>query len=157
MPFTFNLPGFLRRLLFRYWQVKRGMTLGVRAVIIDDDGRVFLIRHSYVPGWHFPGGGVEAGETARDALDREIDEEAGIALNADPELVAVYHNGRHSPRDHVLLYLCRDWHRLRQPAPNAEIVDHGFFALNDLPEDTARSARRRLNELFGGAAFDPVW
>ncbi|MCC2113092.1 MAG: NUDIX domain-containing protein [Hyphomicrobiales bacterium] len=157
MPFTFELPGFARRLLFRYWQVKRGMTLGVRAVIADADGRVFLIRHSYVPGWHFPGGGVEVGETVLEALSREIDEEAGIDLDGAPELFAVYHNGRHSPRDHVLLYLCRNWRTLRQPKPNAEIVDHGFFALDALPDDTAPAVRRRLDEVFSGAEIDPVW
>ena len=46
----------------------KGLTLGVRAQVYDAAGRVLLIRHSYLPGWHFPGGGVEFGETAPEAM-----------------------------------------------------------------------------------------
>jgi ADP-ribose pyrophosphatase YjhB (NUDIX family) len=57
------------------------MTLGVRGVVLDDRNQIFLIRHTYVPGWHLPGGGVETGETALDALGRELREEACIAVD----------------------------------------------------------------------------
>ncbi|HTC05308.1 MAG TPA: NUDIX domain-containing protein, partial [Xanthobacteraceae bacterium] len=63
-----------RRVLHFYWRFSRGLTLGVRAVVIDQSGKVFLIVHSYVPGWHLPGGGVEIGETAAAALARELHE-----------------------------------------------------------------------------------
>ena len=52
------------RLVHSYFALTRGMTLGVRAACFDDEGRVFLVRHSYVKGWHMPGGGLERGETA---------------------------------------------------------------------------------------------
>src|SRR5438552_18840384 len=60
----------LRRSFHVYWRFARGMTLGVRAVVLDGDKRVFLVKHSYVSGWHLPGGGVEAGEAFVDALRR---------------------------------------------------------------------------------------
>ena len=66
----------LRGLFHLYWRFARGMTLGVRAVVVDAEGRVFLIKHSYISGWHLPGGGVEVGETLRDALKRECKEQA---------------------------------------------------------------------------------
>ena len=45
----------IRRLLHLYWRFARAMTLGVRAVVIDPQGRIFLVKHSYVSGWHLPG------------------------------------------------------------------------------------------------------
>src|SRR4051794_35665582 len=58
-----RLEPLLRQVLHFYWWLSRGMTLGVRAVVLDDNNRVFLVKHSYVDGWHLPGGGVEVGET----------------------------------------------------------------------------------------------
>ena len=62
-----RLEPLLRRIFHLYWRLVRGMTLGVRAVVLDDDNRVFLVKHIYVAGWHLPGGGVEAGESFGEA------------------------------------------------------------------------------------------
>ena len=71
----------VNRLFHFYWRLARGLAiLGVRAVVLDSQGRVFLIRHTYATGWHLPGAGVEAGETLRQALARELAEEGNIEL-----------------------------------------------------------------------------
>jgi len=135
----------------------RGMTLGVRGACFDADGRVFLVRHSYMPGWYLPGGGVERGESIGEALARELREEGGIELPAPPTLFAVYLNRRRI-RDHVLLYIARDFARPNPPAyPNHEISEVGFFEPDSLPHDVSPATRRRLDEIAGPLAPDPYW
>lgn len=137
---------------------RRGMTLGVRAAVFDGDGRIFLVKHSYMPGWYLPGGGVEPGETMEAAAVRELKEEGGFELTGPVELFGVYLQAAVSRRDHVALYVCDAW---RQPAPprvpNMEIVAVGFFAPDALPEGTTPATRRRLAEIAGAQARSPEW
>src|SRR5205085_10744706 len=95
----------LRRLCHLYGRFARGMTLGVRGLVLDGDNRVFLVRHSYVSGWHLPGGGVEVGETFREALQRELMEEGQIELTGEPVLHGLFFNSHVSRRDHVAVYV----------------------------------------------------
>ena len=97
----------IRRLMHVYWRFSRAATLGARAMVIDGTGRIFLVKHSYVEGWHLPGGGVETGETFLAALTRELAEEGNILLTAPPALHGVFFNQRASRRDHVVLYIVR--------------------------------------------------
>ncbi len=152
----------LNRLLARCYLFvsifRRGMTLGVRAAVFDAEGRVFLVKHSYTPGWYLPGGGVERGETMAQALDRELHEEAGIRLSTPATLFGIYLQRRVSARDHVALYVCRDWSQPAPPrVPNLEIVACGFFAVDALPEGTTGGTRRRLAEIAQGLAPSPEW
>src|SRR3981189_1690023 len=94
----------LRRVFHLYWRFARGMALGVRAVVLDRDNKVFLVKHSYVSGWHLPGGGVEVGETFLEALRRELMEEGRIELTDEPDLHGLFFNGHVSRRDHVAVY-----------------------------------------------------
>ena len=84
----------IRRLFHFYWRFARGMTLGVRAVVLDGENRVFLVRHSYVSGWHLPGGGVETGETFLSSLRRELIEEGRIEMTGQPLLHGLFFNRR---------------------------------------------------------------
>jgi ADP-ribose pyrophosphatase YjhB (NUDIX family) len=147
----------LRKLIHLYFRVARGMTLGVRAVVIDADNRVFLVRHTYVSGWYLPGGGVEVGQTFRQALDMELREEGLIALTGEPLLHGIYLNSHVSVRDHVAVYVVRHFHQERMPAPNREIAECGFFALDALPGDTTEGTQLRLAELFEGRPISTTW
>ena len=146
----------LTRVLHAWFALSRGMTLGVRAAAFDAEGRVFLVRHSYVPGWHMPGGGVERGESFGAALVKELDEEGNLEIVGAAELFAVYFNSRTSRRDHVAFYRCK----VRQTEPRAadrEIVEAGFFALDALPDNVTLATRRRLAELAGEVAVSEIW
>src|SRR3712207_2817385 len=152
-----KLPPFLQRLLHRYWRFSRGMTLGVRAAVLDDEGRVFLVRHTYVPGWHLPGGGVEPGETALDALARELREEACIELAGEARLHGAYLNIHASDRDHVLLYVVRAFRVTGTKARDREIAEAGFFPLDALPAGVSAGTRARLDGIVHGRSRTPVW
>ena len=134
--------------------LRRAMTLGVRAAVIDAQGRVFLVRHTYVAGWYLPGGGVERGETFGDALARELMEEGGIALTGAPELRSLHHN---RGRDHVAFYVVRDFAEAEPKQPDWEIAEAGFFSPDALPEGATRATRARLAEIFGGAEVSATW
>jgi 8-oxo-dGTP pyrophosphatase MutT (NUDIX family) len=147
----------LRRFFHLYWRFARGMTLGVRGVVIDGDDRVFLVKHSYVAGWHLPGGGVEVGETFRIALHRELMEEGRIEISGEPVLHGIFLNSHVSPRDHVAVYVVRDFRQDRKPEPNREIVDCGFFAAGALPPGTTDGTRLRIAEVLGNAPPILTW
>ena len=152
-----SLEPVLRRVFHLYWRFARGMTLGVRAVVLDDQNRVFLVKHSYVAGWHLPGGGVETGETFRDALQRELEEEGRIELTGEPALHGLFFNSHVSPRDHVAVYLVRQFRQDRLPEPNREIVACGFFEVGALPAETTRGTRLRISEVLEGRLPVPTW
>lgn len=147
----------LRRALHLYWWFARGITLGVRAAILDDEGRVFLVRHTYVAGWHLPGGGVEPGESLREALAKELAEEARVRLTGEPVLFGFYFNAHVSRRDHVALFVVRDFTVDGPRAPDREIAEAGFFPLDMLPEGTTAGTRARLAEIAEGLAPSPFW
>jgi len=147
----------IRRGMHFYWRFSRAATLGARAMVIDGAGRIFLIKHTYVDGWHLPGDGVETGETLLEALTRELAEEGNIQLGAAPQLYSVYFNRRTSRRDHVALFIVRDFRQDGNPKPNHEIAEHAFFPIDALPEDASRATRARVAEVFGGAAISELW
>lgn len=147
----------VNRLLHFYWRFSRGLTLGARGLVLDRDGRVFLIKHAYTDGWQLPGGGVEAGETLLEALTRELLEEGNIELTGPPMLHGIYFHPFYSIRDHVALYVIRDFRQTAPPVPNSEIAAHGFFPLDALPPDITAGTRARIAEVTAGKPVSERW
>jgi 8-oxo-dGTP pyrophosphatase MutT (NUDIX family) len=147
----------LRQVFHLYWRIARGMTLGVRGVVLDADDRVFLVRHSYVSGWHLPGGGVEVGESFLEALRRELIEEGRIELVGEPALHGLFFNRHVSRRDHVAVYVVRQFRQDRLPEPNHEIVECGFYDASALPPDTTTGTRMRIAEVLDGVRPVSTW
>ena len=147
----------VRWLMQKRWRMTRALTLGAQVCVIDTHGRVLLVRHGYRPGWHFPGGGVELGETIVDAAVRELEEEAGVVAIAPLSLHGVFNNADIFYGDHILVYVARDFIQQRLPQPGLEIAEHGFFAPDALPAATSGGTRRRLGEIVDHQPLTATW
>ncbi|HEY3812546.1 MAG TPA: NUDIX domain-containing protein [Caulobacteraceae bacterium] len=156
MPWRRSIEPFTRPLFFTFARLKRGMTLGVRAVVTDETGRVLLVEHTYVPGWHLPGGGVERGETAETAIVRELQEEAGVEPTSPPRLISIHSNETAFRGDHVLVYRVDAWREVASSA-QGEILRRDFFAPDALPHDVTAGTRRRIAEALGADNATPHW
>ena len=147
---------FTRPFFFAWSRLTRGKTLGVRAVAVDAQGRVLMVRHTYLKGWWLPGGVVDRGETTHAAVVRELREEAGLVARGAPRLISVHSNERFFPGDHVAVFRI-DAFDVGERTSHGEIAEIGWFRPDALPEDTTRATRARLAEIFGGAAPDTNW
>ena len=136
--------------------VKRHLTLGTRVMMIRDE-EVYLVRHTYTPGWHFPGGGVEPGESAAAAAAREVSEESAYRLTELPKLFGLYHSTLASNRDHVALFVCREFEAEHSFRANFEIAEFGWFPIDRLPEGTSAATRRRIAEVLEGTPQTDSW
>lgn len=148
---------YLSKLLHGYFLFRRPMTLGARAIVVNDKNEVMLVKHRYEPGWQLPGGGVEHGESPIEALRRELVEEAGIQMLGVSQFLGSFFNSEVSRRDHVLVYLVRDFVSVPTNEDSPEISERGFFPISDLPEGTTPGTRRRIAECFEGQAVGEVW
>ncbi len=132
------------------------LTLGVRAIVVDDADRICLVRHSYRDGWFLPGGGVKTGESLVDAMSRELREETGIRpLNNSHRVHGVYSSFQEHKSDHVVVFHVLGWDQ--EHHPNPEIAEHRFVNPNDLPEDTSPATERRIKEWVTGAPTGHRW
>ncbi len=144
-----------RGLLQPYFRLARGQTLGVRGVVRDENGCFLLVRHSYAPGWMFPGGGVDHGESLEHAVTRELREETGVHARGRPRLISVHTNFKHFRGDHVALFVIDRWDR--EDTSSLEIAELGFYPLDDLPEGTTGGTKRRIAEIINGGPSAPDW
>lgn len=123
--------------------------------LVERDGKVLLARHSYVPGWLLPGGGVGRGEPPAEAILRELKEEIGLVRAAPPELFALYSRKAGWATNVIALYRLGDVEFTF--TPNLEIREVVFADPADPPAATPPSVRRRLAEFAGAQPISPYW
>lgn len=126
------------------WRITRPITMGVRIMLIREN-HVVLVRHTYQPGWQFPGGGVKWGENLAEAAVREANEEVGAQLLRPPTLFGIYTNVGEGKSDHIALFLSEDF-VLEQASDRWEIQSCQTFALEALPPDLGAGYVRRLGD-----------
>ena len=132
------------------------LTIGVRVLVREGD-HVLLVRHTYTPGWHFPGGAVDRRETTSDAAVRELREEALIEATAPPQLVGVFLSTVQLKSDHILFFNVPAWRRVEGKERLLEIAEARFFPIRDLPEGTTGGTRRRVSEALGESEPGTMW
>lgn len=126
-----------------YWRHARPVTVGVRC-ILERDGQVLLVRHTYTgESWYLPGGGVHRGETIEQAARREVGEEVGASLGA-LRLLGLYTNMVEGKTDHVAILACDDW--ATEGPTGFEVETWALFSPDRLPAGASPGTRRRIAE-----------
>ena len=150
------------KVIFALWNMKLrfitlmgGKIVGARALVIKNN-QVLLIRHTYIDGWCTIGGTVDSGESAKQALVRELSEEVGIVPVNDPLLHGVFYNNIHKRDDHVLFYFVTDFREINN-TPSPEIAEKRWFSLDDLPKDITLGTQRRIEEYVGKRGKTDFW
>lgn len=127
--------------------------MGVAGAVIDDQGRILLVRHRYNPGWRLPGGGVNRGEPPQEAVLRELREEVGLS-GGHAEFFGLYVRKAGWATAVIAVYRIRG--AQVNFRPNLEIKEICYAAPGTVPEGCTPAARKRLMEL-AGQALSPYW
>lgn len=143
-----------------YWRVRKPRTLGVRAVVVDQNNRIALVRHTYTDQWYLPGGGVNKAESFAAALLRELKEEIALTEPRIERVLGVYHSRKEAKDDHIVIFLVRV-----EIGPTAqlqkgdlmEVEEAGWFSLDDLPPGVSAATRRRIAEFRAGTVGLGAW
>lgn len=133
------------------------MALGVRAVVRSPTGEFLLVRHTYMPGWHFPVGGVEVGQAAEVALADELAQETGLCVSGAAQLHGIFFNSCVSARDHVVVYLCDAMGKLSNKPPSLELSELGYFAPECLPSDVDPGTAQQFREIVFEKPISHEW
>ena len=143
------------RVIRKYQSLLGISTLGARAIVLNQAEEILLVKHTYQPHWYIPGGGVKRGESVKAALLRELQEEVGITVLEEPQLLGVYHHNYLGVNDYPIIYVIDNFSLT--PARSPEIEQIGWFAYNSLPEMTSPGTRRRLDEYFTKSLVAEQW
>ncbi|MBY0501104.1 MAG: NUDIX domain-containing protein [Alphaproteobacteria bacterium] len=129
-------------------------TIGVRALVVQE-GQILLVKHTYTPGWHHPGGGIEGGETGLQAVKRELKEEVGINLLENPQILGFYYNILNRRDDYIIVYVCTSFKR--KNVKSREILEAKWFPLESLPPDITLGTKNRIAEYLGESSLSDKW
>lgn len=132
-----------------YWFVRRPVTLGVRALVLDGD-QLLLVRAHGRGRWHMPGGAVNRNETIAEAAQRETREESGCEVQIE-RLLGMYFTNWSWKSDHVAVFVAHA-HSPIALRPNIEIAEARYFPIAALPDRLEPTVRLRLDEYLNGAA-----
>ena len=129
-----------------------GPKVAAEAAIIDDAGRILLIRRADNGRWAMPGGALEVGETPAEGAVREALEETGV--RCEPLALAGIFDWplyRQSPHHlYIIVFLCRqlDDARSGTPSHTHEVLETGWYAEHEMPDDVCPGHLSRIPDIF---------
>lgn len=129
------MPGELRR-------------IGAGAAIIDEEGRILLVRHTYGPlNWELPGGLGKPFESPVETALREVREETGLVVVVE-WLSGVYYD--REVDNHHFMFACAApvGHVPRVTSP--EVSECAFWAPESLPRPISDFTIRRIHDALSG-------
>jgi 8-oxo-dGTP pyrophosphatase MutT (NUDIX family) len=120
--------------------------IGAAAVILDQERRVLLVRHTYGKlNWELPGGGAEESESLEETAIRETREETGLCVAAELMVDRVYYDPAIDM--HHFVFLCQQRNPHDMPLANsAEISEVGFWLPEALPHPISDFTVRRIHD-----------
>ena len=129
-----------------YWFFTRPNTVGVVVIIINSKNRVLLVKHSYKPKWHVPGGGVSKGEHLEDAARREVFEETNLKIG-ELGILGIYRKFENFKNDTAIVFFTKDIEdESNLKIDQVEISEAEWFDIKDLPKDTKKHDKKRIQE-----------
>ena len=144
----FILGRLVARAFQQFWRLMRGMYLDVEACVIDEAGRILMVRKEAGGTWSLPASTVRNGENLETALRRLMRDVAGIEVNSKPELRGFYTESPYTenPGRQTGIYVVRNWQQLSAPAT----FETRFFAPASLPAGVTKPAAERISRLVEG-------
>ena len=144
---------FIYRILYLcaliYWNIFKPKTCGVVLMLINDD-RVLLVKHSYKKFYRLPGGSAKRNEKFKNTLAREMQEELGIFLKIDLlKEFGKYISIKEGKKDTIRVFLSRQTIVEKDIVVDGkEIASTKFFDIKELPTEISPESGNRVRELL---------
>lgn len=134
----------VHKLLRIIWRITKPITVGAR-VIIFDNKKILLVKHTYQNQYFLPGGMIKPGETFEQAAKRELKEETGFVVE-DLELFGVYNSFQEYKNDTIVVFQSTKYRVGKRK--DSEIESFNFFDIDQLPDNISPGTKRRIEEFI---------
>jgi 8-oxo-dGTP diphosphatase len=121
--------------------MKSKFTIGCFGIIFDQSKKVLLCHRRDYDLWNLPGGALEEGESPKECVIREIEEETGSKVNVN-KLVGVY--SKTNKNDLVLSFLCSIASGKITTTDEADEIK--YFPVDSLPKNTVPKQVERIQD-----------
>ena len=122
--------------------------LGAAAILLNDEGHVLLVKHSYGPlNWELPGGGAEVGESIIETALREVREETGLRVVAE-RVTGIYYDAATDALHFA--FLCRGLDAEAKFQSDAEVTECKYWSPAALPRPISDFTVLRIEDALSG-------